>query len=201
MNETQVEDTTAPVTTSTVSGNSVSLSVVDDNSGVANTVYSTDGGNTWANYNGPIILNPLAGQQNIVVEYFSTDKAGTMEQFQYVNVPIIGIQKINNESGGYIKMRQSAINILPMKIPEFINNTNSKQISIEKEIAKTGRYIKKEKIPFLLTKSIKTKKDNMNLLTAQAISSNFEFKIIYLLYIIVGICISLFINKKFNKNK
>ena len=54
----------------------VSLAAKDDISGVAKTVYSLDGGNTWTSYSTPVMFNQ-DGQYT--VSYRSTDYAGNVE--------------------------------------------------------------------------------------------------------------------------
>jgi pimeloyl-ACP methyl ester carboxylesterase len=54
----------------------VTLSPIDDSSGILKTEYSLDGGQTWLRYNEPIHINDRGG---VELMYKSTDRAGNVE--------------------------------------------------------------------------------------------------------------------------
>ena len=88
---TEASDWFAPVTELTLSGTrnytgvlvesvTVTLSASDAGSGVDQTLFSLDGGETWQVYEGAFVLNELGAQS---VEYYSTDVAGNREAVKY----------------------------------------------------------------------------------------------------------------------
>jgi hypothetical protein len=75
-------DTVAPVTTISVDGHMVTLSVADQTSGAAATWYRIDGGD-WAAYETPF---EIKGRGNHTVECYSTDAAGNNETVKTTEV-------------------------------------------------------------------------------------------------------------------
>jgi hypothetical protein len=75
-------DTVAPVTTASVNGSTVTLTVADASSGVSGTWYRMDGGD-WTAYDDPFVVK---GSGNHTVEYYSTDAAGNNETVKSVTV-------------------------------------------------------------------------------------------------------------------
>ena len=75
-------DINAPVTTATVDGYTVTLTVVDDGSGVYATLYRIDGGD-WVLYEGEF---EVLGEGNHTVEYYSVDVAGNNETVKVIDV-------------------------------------------------------------------------------------------------------------------
>ena len=79
-------DTAAPTTTASLSGTvglagwytssvTVTLNQSDATSGVAQTLYSLNGGSTWQTYSSPFMVST---QGNDSVEFYSTDVAGNV---------------------------------------------------------------------------------------------------------------------------
>ncbi|MBU1158051.1 MAG: hypothetical protein KKE24_01775 [Candidatus Thermoplasmatota archaeon] len=81
-------DATAPETTASVDGSTVTLSATDPTSGVLMTKYRVDGGE-WMNYAVPF---EVPGSGNHTVEFYSIDNAG--------NAGDISLQLLDNGSGG-----------------------------------------------------------------------------------------------------
>lgn len=81
LDEAQAKDITPPVTTSSIVGNTVTLTATDDNAGVLNTKYSTDG-TDWNIYTAPFQI--VAGT---TVQYLSMDNAGNVENIEQFVVP------------------------------------------------------------------------------------------------------------------
>jgi hypothetical protein len=75
-------DTTAPVTTATVDGSTVTFSAVDGVSGLSSTKYRIDGGE-WTVYEGAF---KVKGRGTRTVEYYSTDVAGNVEEVKTISV-------------------------------------------------------------------------------------------------------------------
>lgn len=115
LDSVEVNDTVAPSTTPNVSLGMVTLLPNDDNSGVAETLYSLDGGETWIKYEGPFDLHLTPGGPDVTVKYFSIDQAGNLEQVKEIIVhappapvvaPVVGhttpaqIFSANNSSSG-----------------------------------------------------------------------------------------------------
>jgi hypothetical protein len=84
------QDTTAPTTTSSLAGTagtggwytsavSVTLNQNDATSGVAQTLYSLDGGSTWQTYSSPFVVS---AQGSSSVQFYSTDVAGNVQSTQ-----------------------------------------------------------------------------------------------------------------------
>ncbi|MHA1262176.1 MAG: OmpL47-type beta-barrel domain-containing protein [Candidatus Freyarchaeota archaeon] len=91
----EITDTTPPVTTIEVEGAlgqggwyasnvTVSLTAVDDLSGVAETLYSYDG-NTWYSYTAPLVI---ADEGVTTVYYRSVDNAGNVEETKSVTMRV-----------------------------------------------------------------------------------------------------------------
>jgi parallel beta-helix repeat protein len=83
-------DTVNPVTTATVSGSILSLSTVDDTSGVYQICYRIDGG-AWMNYTEPVTIVGTGHS----VEYYSVDKAGNSESIKSIDIGNAGFLGIN----------------------------------------------------------------------------------------------------------
>ncbi|MBE0518913.1 MAG: chitobiase/beta-hexosaminidase C-terminal domain-containing protein, partial [Thermoplasmata archaeon] len=81
-------DATAPETTASMDGSTVTLSATDPTSGVLMTKYRIDDGE-WMNYTAPF---EVPGSGNHTVEFYSIDNAG--------NAGDISVQLLDNGSGG-----------------------------------------------------------------------------------------------------
>jgi parallel beta-helix repeat protein len=79
-------DIVSPVSTATVSGSVVTISSLDDVSGVNKTMYRVDNG-SWQNYIAPINITQAG---NHTVEYYSIDSSGNAEDVKSVNVSVQG---------------------------------------------------------------------------------------------------------------
>jgi|GEM_PF-6994529 len=75
-------DMNAPVTTAAVDGSTVTLTVLEEGSGVSATMYRVDGGD-WVVYDGEF---EVQGAGNHTVEYYSVDVAGNNETVKVVEV-------------------------------------------------------------------------------------------------------------------
>lgn len=75
-------DTAAPVTTVSVDGSTVTLTVADIGSGASGTMYRIDEGE-WTVYDGPF---EVRGSGNHTVEFYSTDAAGNNETVETIDV-------------------------------------------------------------------------------------------------------------------
>ena len=82
----KAKDTIPPSTLGAVSGGTISLSATDDNSGVSETLYSLDDEETWIKYEEPVATDPTPGGPDIIVQYFSTDKAGNSEGIKTLTI-------------------------------------------------------------------------------------------------------------------
>ena len=143
LDETQTNDVVAPNTTSSVAGNTVTLSVSDNNSGVSSTEYSLDGGNTWSNYIAPIEVNVVAGGSDVVTQYFSTDNAGNVEPIHTLTIPapplpapVISSVSHSHNTGGMLFLSNTIRNQSENNNIEIKNIANVKQkvVSQEKSI-------------------------------------------------------------------
>lgn len=96
LNGEDAQDLDPPNTTITLSGEegnngwyisdvTFSLTAEDERSGVHNTLYSLDGGETWETYEEPVIVFG-DGEHGIV--YYSMDKAGNMEPYKKETIRI-----------------------------------------------------------------------------------------------------------------
>jgi hypothetical protein len=75
-------DTAAPVTTVSIDGSNVALTVADIGSGATDTMYRVDEGE-WTVYDGPF---EVRGSGNHTVEFYSTDAAGNNETVKAIEV-------------------------------------------------------------------------------------------------------------------
>ncbi len=108
LSATTSEDLISPQSTSTVSNGIVSLSAVDDNSGILKIEYSFDG-NTWNLYTKPF------SAYGKTVSYFATDNAGNIESFQTITIPNLEVAISSGGGGGPII--QIPIPSVPSVIP------------------------------------------------------------------------------------
>jgi uncharacterized repeat protein (TIGR01451 family) len=99
-------DAVAPITVGSLSGTqgttgwytgpvTVSLTASDNDSGVAATSYSLDGGNTWLSYSAPFVIN---AQGTSTVEFYSVDNAGNTESIQSDTFKIDGVKPSTTDS-------------------------------------------------------------------------------------------------------
>jgi hypothetical protein len=115
LNETESNDILAPETTSIITENTVSLSAVDSNSGVLETLYSLDYGATWINYSEPFEVDIIPGGNDTVIQYFSTDNAGNTEPINIITIPALILpippNISNHSSGGMLLLSNLTQNI------------------------------------------------------------------------------------------
>ncbi len=225
LNEIQTNDLIVPSTTSIIAGNLVSLSATDDNSGISNIQYSLDGGNTWTEYINPFEVNLIPGGNDIVVEYFSTDNAGNVEQIQTMTIeapplpePIILNTSIVHSGGGGILLLAEEKNIKNTEVKTLaLNNTNISENQITKEnkeltlsnlnifdLKKIFTSKKQESSFVVKNEENKNSKNDYNTLnsksqTALTLNSNTKFNIIWFFVIIIVFIVGVLIvrnNKK-----
>ncbi len=104
----KASDIIAPETQSEVSGNVVTLLPIDGNSGILETDYSLDGGVTWKKNENPITITSTPGGSDIVVQYFSTDKAGNVEQIKEIIIKATSVPSAIPIVENNIPIRHSA---------------------------------------------------------------------------------------------
>ncbi|MEI8270529.1 MAG: alpha/beta hydrolase [bacterium] len=209
LTDTQANDTSVPNTTGTISGNTVSLSASDENSGISNTQYSLDGGNTWTNYTVPIEINVVPGGSDITIQYFSTDNAGNIEPIQTITitapplpVPVI-INNTRHSSGGIIllnlnnnlqdknvlNVEQKVINKEKPKIDFSISDFKRTVLKEAQEPSLSKLNVNSKSIVFKDTQVHSSESSGKNLSKerqlASAVNSNQKIKPIWFFVIVV----------------
>ena len=204
-------DVIPPASSNSVSQNSVLLSSTDDNSGVLKIEYSLDGGGTWIIYKDPIEIHPTVNS-GVTIEYFSTDKAGNVEEIQSIYIPKllapistpIVFNNVPTRSSGGRWLPKDNIN------PEIVSSvvlpvTNMATITdMVENINKTTNNTVTVKIA--KQKNIKNKisKQNFDLgakQSASVVNSQITIKSPYWIFLIIGGLPIFFIAKKFIKYK
>jgi hypothetical protein len=206
-------DITPPVSANSIYQNTVSLSSMDENSGVLKTEYSLDGGITWVIYKDPIEVRPTI-DSGVTIKYFSTDKAGNIEVIQTIYIPKLEEQistslpivtsnnSIHRSLGRWVVMGDTApkvdanavlptIRVLDVAIPEKIIDKSNKV---------------KNPIKVSKQKSIENQisKKNFDLGTGQVatvVNSNILIKSPYWVLLISSGLSVIFIAKRYRKYK
>ena len=84
-------DTESPISSANVSGSTITLSAVDNTSGVFEIYYRIDGG-TWMNYSEPISITE-GGDHSL--DYYSLDNAGNSEGIKSIDISNSGIMGVD----------------------------------------------------------------------------------------------------------
>ena len=219
LTDTQASDVSVPNTTSTVVGNTVSLSASDDNSGVSNTQYSLDGGNTWTNYTAPIEVSVVAGGSDVVIQYFSTDNAGNVEPIQTITIPAppllapVIANNTRHSSGGMIILSEGkrtnikGVQDLPLGNSDMIKNQITKEVKepILNNFSDFKRMVLKgAQEPSTVFSERSVPKDNQRQSlnesqTATPLNSNFNFKPIWIFIVVIIFSGSILIVRSYKK--
>ena len=219
LDETQTNDAVAPSTTSSVAGNTISLSATDNSSGISTIQYSIDGGSTWADYTVPFTVSVIAGGNDVVVQYFATDNAGNAEPVHTLTVsapplpvPVVAsIPQTRNFGGGMLilseEKRTDLKGVQDLPLAELVNSNLNLKSEIQEGVIPSiepqslvGSLTLAKNSDFKRTVLKRAQEPSLNeSQSASAINTNQRMKLLWALLTVLGFIIGISIARKHEK--